>query len=208
LRYEVFIIDGKRHGRAKEYFPNGKIKAISNWKYGKLDGEEVIFLANGSRRQVNEYKDGALSISWDYAKEGHVIEKRLYDSLGHIVDFFSYKSDGTRDFSFGKKDPIFIPPTDTFVLGMTYPTLIRLGNRQYDNIEVIIGDITDPDIARKNQPLSKKDSLTSILDITADSLGLRKISGIVIERSSTSDSVDVVPFTHRFYVIPPAPVPR
>ena len=171
-----------------------------NGRTAKKNGNNLIYNENGRLRQRNEYKDDKCLLSEDYSSEDFLEEIRIYDSLERIVDFFCYKKDGSRDFRRETKDPIFIPAGDTLILGKTYRTEIHLGNRQYDNIEVFIGDIKDMDIAKKNRPLPQKDKITSIINIRADSLGPRRISGIVIERSATSDSLDVIPFTHRFYV--------
>lgn len=204
LKHQVILKNSKYEGLATYYFESGKIQSKVYWKDGKKHGKSVVYFENGNVRQENQYVGGTrCCISKDYTQDGFLEQITELDSSGRIVDYYSYKKDGTRDFSWEKKDPIFIPQGDTLILGENYPSLIRLGNRQYDNIEVVIGNIEDPYIAKKNPPLPKKDSLTSIINIKADSLGLRKISGIVIERSATSDSLDVIPFTHRFYVKPP-----
>lgn len=204
LKHQVILKNGKYDGLAIYYFESGKVQSKVYWKDGRKHGKSVIYFENGNVRQENQYVEGTrCCISKDYTEDGFLEQITELDSSGRIVDYYSYKKDGSRDFSREKKDPIFIPEGDTLILGETYPTEIRLGNRQYDNIEVVIGDIQDPYIAKKNPPLPKKDSLTSIINITADSIGLRRISGIVIERSATSDSLDVIPFTHRFYVKPP-----
>jgi hypothetical protein len=200
LKHEVILKKGKYDGLWIDYFEDGTIHAKTDWKDGKKNGKNIIYYKNGNVRQENEYRDNICLASRDYTEDGFLEEIRIYDSLERVTDYYVYKKDGTRDFRRETKDPIFIPTGDTLVLGETYTAEIRLGNRQYDNIEVIIGDIDDPYIAKKNPPLPKKDSLTSIINIKADSLGLRSISGIVIERSATSDSLDVIPFTHRFYV--------
>lgn len=197
LKHEVILKKGKYDGLGINYYESGKILSKTYWKDGKIDKASIFYYENGNIKQENEYRDGTVLRSKNYTEEGLLEQITIWDSLGNIIDYNSYNKDGSRK----AKDPIFIPEGDTLILGETYPTLIRLGNRQYDNIEVVIGDIEDPDIAKKSPPLPKKDSLTSIINIKADSLGLRKISGIVIERSYP-DSIDVIPFTHRFYVIP------
>jgi hypothetical protein len=202
LKHQVILKNGKYDGLWIDYFENGTVHAKTEYIAGKKNGKNIIYFENGNLRQENEFKEDKLQVSKDYTAGGSLEEIRIYDSLERVVDYSCYKENGSRDFRREKKDPIFIPVGDTLVLGETYPTLIRLGNRQYDNIEVIIGDIEDPLIAKQNPPLPKKDSLTSLIDIKADSLGEREISGIIIERSATSDSLDVIPFTHRFYVTP------
>lgn len=98
-------------------------------------------------------------------------EVRVYDTLGRIFDFFRYKKNGSRDHSSSSKDPVFILDRDTVEVGEIYSGLIRLGNRQFDVIDVFIGDISDPDIMIKNKPLQEKDSLTAIFKIKTDSAG-------------------------------------
>lgn len=202
LKHEVLLKNGEPDGLGIIYFESGKVQSRTYWKDGEKHGKSITYYENGNVRQENEYRKNMCLSSKDYTEDGFLEESRTYDSKGRIIDFYRYKKDGTRDFRRETKDPIFIPEVDTLILGETYPIEIRLGNRQYDNIDVIIGDLGDPYLAKKNPPLPKKDSLTSIINIKADSLGLRKISGIVIERSATSDSLDVIPFTHGFYVKP------
>jgi hypothetical protein len=200
LKHEVRLINGEPEGLGIVYFENGQVQSKTDWKDGKKHGKSIIYYKNGNVRQENEYRDDLCLASKDYTEDGYLEEIRTYDSLGRVIDYYNYNKDGSRNFNRETKDPIFIREKDTISVGETYIANIRLGNRQYDNIEVIIGDISDPYIAKKNPPLPKKDSLTSILNIKADSAGLHKISGIVIERSATSDSLDVIQFTHRFYV--------
>lgn len=202
LKHEVLLKNGEPDGLGIVYFESGKVQSRTYWKEGKKHGKSITYYENGKIRQENEYRENVCQTSKDYTEDGFLEEIRTYDSLGRIFDYYNFKKDGTRDFSRRKKDPIFIPRKDTVAVGEDYVADIRLGNRQYDNIEVIIGDIEDPYVAKKNPPLPRKDSLTSTLIIKPDSAGLTEISGIVIERSATSDSLDVIPFTHRFYVRP------
>lgn len=200
LKFEVELLNGKREGLGIEYFENGKVEARSYWKGGKLQGEVTIFYEDGITRQINEYLDGRCLESRDYAQDGFLKELRIYDSLGRVRDYFNYKPDGTRDFSPGTKDPIFILDRDTVRVGENYTAFVRLGNRQYDHVDVYIGNVDDPKIMKNVKPLPKMDSLTSTLRIKADSVGLNEISGVVFERNDSWDSMDVIPFTHRFYV--------
>lgn len=200
LRFEVKLIDDKREGLGIDYFEDGKIKMKSFWKNGKVDGESTGFYENGNKRQVSFYKDGLCQISMDYSIDGYLEKTREYDSLGRILDFYKYSKDGTRDFSPGTKYPVFITQKDTVRVGENYIATIRLGNRQYSHVDVIIGDVSDRDIIKKNRPLPKKDSLTSILNIKADLPGRHAVSGVIFERNANWDSLAVTAFTHHFYV--------
>ncbi len=201
LKHEVFLKDGKPEGLGIVYFESGKVQSRTYWKNGKKHGRSVVYYENGNLYQENDYKDDVCQISREYTEDGNLIEMRVYDSLGRIFDYYIYNKDGSRNFARETKDPIFIREKDTVNLGENYKAWIRLGNRQFNHVDVIIGDISDPKIVKKNLPLPKVDNLTSILSIKADSIGLRGISGVVFERSTTSDSLDLIPFTHRFYVV-------
>jgi hypothetical protein len=202
LRHKVILKNGKPEGLGMTYFDNGKVLSKVDWKNGKKHGQSIFYYENGKVRQENLYEEGLCLKSKDYTDDGYLDQITEYDSLGRIFDTFRFNKDGTRNFSREAKDPIFIPEVDTVTIGENYIVEIRLGNRQFSNIDVIIGDIEDPKIIIKNKPLPKKDSLTSILSIKADSVGLKKISGVVFERNQKWDSMDVIPFTHRFYVKP------
>lgn len=200
LKFEVKLLNGKREGPGIEYFENGKVEARSFWKGGKLHGKVTILYEDGRTRQINEYLKGRCVESHDYATDGFLKEIRIYDSLGRVRDYFNYKRDGTRDFSAGTKDPIFILDRDTVSVGENYTAMVRLGNRQYNHVDVHIGNVDDPKIMKKTKPLPKIDSLTSMLRIKVDSVGLNEISGVVFERNDSWDSMDIIPFTHHFYV--------
>ncbi|GCC53434.1 hypothetical protein SanaruYs_36780 [Chryseotalea sanaruensis] len=201
LKHE-FIIDefGRRDGLGISYYENGKIMAKTDWKKGKLDGKKVFYYDNGRIQQVSEYRIGIPLKVEDYTEDGYLKQLTIYNSIGRVVDYYNYKKDGARDFTLGTKTPIFIPYKDTVDVGEDYILDIRLGNRQFSNVDVIIGDPEDPKIIKKNKALPKKDSLTSILVIKTDSVGEREISGVVFERNQNWDSLDVTPFIHRYYV--------
>lgn len=110
---------------------------------------------------------------------GELGKNTVHDSLGRIFDYYRYRKDGKRDFSTQTKDPIFIPEKDTVSVGENCIAMISLGNRLYSHVDVIIGDPTDPKII--NSRLPKKDSLTSMLKIKADSAGSMEVSGVVFE---------------------------
>lgn len=200
IKSEVPKKNGKRHGASYAYFSNGNLQSKAEWQDGMRHGKAVIYFDNGKVRQENDYKHDVLQKSIDYNLKGYKQEERLYDDKGRVVDYFNFREDGSRDFSGDLKDPIFIRERDTVEVGEEYVADIRLGNRQFDSVLVYIGDITDPYITKKTTPLRQKDDLTSIFKIETSTAGLNSISGVIIEWSTKSDSFDVIPFTHRFYV--------
>lgn len=202
IKHQIPLSNGQRNGLATSYYESGAIMAKSNWKDGQLDGQKIFYHENGKIQQVGQYRDGIPFRVEDYTDVGYLRQVTVYDSAGRVFDYYTYKRDGTRDFSFETKDPIFIVKKDTVSVGENYIAMIRLGNRQYSHVDVFIGNPKDPQIIKKNAPLPKKDSLTSILTIKADSAGPSEVSGVVFERSLKWDSLHVTPFTHRFYITP------
>jgi hypothetical protein len=203
LKYTVPLIEEKREGLGYDYFESGKIKAVSKWENGVLDGESIVYFENGNIFQKSYFENGIQRDTGKiYDEAGWLKQVAIFDSLGRMEDYFVFKKEGTRNFNHETKQPIFLDQSDTLYLGENYIAQIRLGNRQFNFVDVFIGDINDRDIMKKNPPLPKKDSITSILKIKSDSLGRRKLEGVILERNKKMDSLDVIPFTHYFYVKP------
>lgn len=200
LKHEVSLVNGKPEGLAVMYFESGNILSKTYWKNGKRHGTSVFYYENGNVEQESVFKEDLYQITKAYTEDGFLKQIRVYDSLGRLFDFYKFKKDSSRDFGPRTKDLIFIPERDTVSKGEEFITEIRLGNRQFDSIDVIIGNIDDSTMIKKNPPLPKKDSLTAVLKIKADVAGVMKITGILIERSSTSDSLIVIPFVYPLFV--------
>lgn len=200
LKHEVLLVNGQPEGLGIIYYKSGKVKSRTYWKRGKKHGKSVHYYENGNVQQETQYQNDIHQLTKDYGEDGLLRKVRKYDSLGRLFDFCVFNKNGTRDFSRKTKDPIFITEDDTISVGQTFEAEVKLGNRQFDYIDVIIGDIDDPYLAVNTPPLPKKDSLTSILTIKGDSPGLKRVSGILIERSAVSDSVEVIPFIFPLFV--------
>jgi hypothetical protein len=196
LKHEVLLKDGKPEGLGTNYYSSGRVLSKTNWKNGKKHGSVIFYFETGEIKNESLYEEGVCVESKDYFQNGTLEEYRIYDSLGRIYDVVSFKKDGSRDF----KDPIFIVEKDTITLGEEYRAFVRLGNRQFDKVDIYIGDVNDSNIIRNNPPLPKFDQLTSVLVVIPDSAGPNSVSGVVLERSTKSDSFDVIPFRHRFFV--------
>lgn len=203
LKSESKLVNGKREGVSVDYYENGKVRGTAEWKQGKMHGEKIIYYTNGNKLEECRYSQDRCVYARDYSEDGFLREVTLYDSLGRVWDYFSYRKDGSRDFDRSRKDPIFIPQQDTVNFGYYYSPMIRLGNRQFPIVDVIIGDLSDKKIIKNNKRLPKIDSLTSIMKLKANNYGLNEVSGVVFEYNFEMDSFDIIPFTHRFYVKTP-----
>jgi len=55
VRNEVNYKDGKRHGEAKAFYPNGKIWKLNNYKDNALNGVARIYYRNGKVKRESHY---------------------------------------------------------------------------------------------------------------------------------------------------------
>lgn len=201
LNHEVTLKDGQPEGLGVTYYRSGAVMSKTYWKDGQRHGPSTFYYESGTVRQERYFEKGICVRVTDYEEAGNMTQITLFDSLGRFFDYFRFRPDGTRDFHPESKRALFLPVKDTIRKVEEYVAAVRLGNRQFDWIEVILGDLDDPKMPLKNQPLPMKDSLTAIVRVTPDSTGVHFITGVVIERSSHSDSLAVTPFRHRYVVI-------
>lgn len=201
LKHEIFLKNGKRNGVERIYFESGNLKAVANWKNGKKNGKNSIYYENGKMRQEKYYVDGLICcLSKDYDSAGRLRTVVKFDSLGRIIDFAWFDSLGNRDFSAEHKNALFISQSDTVTLGEVYHAEIKLGNRQFNNTLVTIGDINDRNLLVKTQPLPNKDSITAIFSFKPTTSGSVTITGVIQEKNHKGDSILVTPFEHSIYV--------
>jgi hypothetical protein len=201
IKQQVSTKNGKWHGVEYIYFENGNIKAIAHWNNGKRNGKNTVYYQNGKLRQERYYVGGVTCcLSNDYDSVGRLRTVVKFDSLGRIIDFAWYDSLGNRDFSPTHKSALFISQKDTITLGEVYHAEIKLGNRQFDNIHVTVGDLNDRYLLIKNTPLPKKDSTTAIFSFKPTTIGSVTITGVIQEKNHKRDSILVTPFEHSIYV--------
>lgn len=201
LKHEIFLKSGKRDGIERIYFESGNLKAVAHWRNGEKNGKNVIYYENGIMRQEKYYVDGLICcLSNDYDSLGHLRTSVKLDSMGRIIDFMWFDSLGNRDFSDEYKNALFISQSDTITLGETYHAEIKLGNRQFDNIRVTIGDLNDRYLLLKSKPLPNKDSTTAIFSFMPTTNGNVIITGVIQEKNIKGDSSAITTFEHNIYV--------
>jgi antitoxin component YwqK of YwqJK toxin-antitoxin module len=67
LRYEWYYKDGLKDGTSRGWYPNGQLKHICTWYYGKLNGLSTAWHSNGQKDWEVIFKDGkedGLYIEW------------------------------------------------------------------------------------------------------------------------------------------------
>lgn len=80
LQLEGKIVDNKREGEFRGYFPTGELMSVGRFKKGLREGKGKIYFENGVVNTENEYRDGKPYGIWKY-----------YDEGGNLVDVKEYK---------------------------------------------------------------------------------------------------------------------
>lgn len=80
LSLEGKIVDNKREGEFRGYFPTGELMSVGSFKKGKREGKGKIYFENGVVNCENEYRDGKPYGIWKY-----------YDEAGNFIDIREYK---------------------------------------------------------------------------------------------------------------------
>jgi hypothetical protein len=195
--YKVKLVNGKREGVRVGFYPNGKKHSECDWRDGMLHGKCVYYRNSGEvSAEVNWKENIMVGDHIKYWQNGKIQQATVLDTLGRVTDYAKYDSLGNR---VQRKSALFISTSDSVRVGEDYTAFVRLGNRQFSRIEVILGDPNDKEIL--NLPfLPKRDSVTAILKVKAEKIGTMKIQGIVIEMNAQIDSAITVPFVHRVLV--------
>ena len=201
IKYEVTLKDGLREGKLTEYFVGGKVSAISNWKASKLEGESIVYYENGNINQQNFFKGGVRCCESKFYLEGGILrEIQYFNNTGQLIDYVKLNADGSKDLDINTRMVLFIGGVDTVNIGEFYEAKIRLGNRQYNSIEAILGDPKDKFILTKEK-LPKLDSITVLLRVKAIKFGSNKIEGVVVDIDADDRSeMVIVPFNKNYYV--------
>ena len=54
LKLKMSIYKGKRHNRTEKWYPNGKLKEVSNYHNGQLNGEKKVWMSNNEHTLVSQ----------------------------------------------------------------------------------------------------------------------------------------------------------
>ena len=186
------------------YYESGEIKSKATWENDVRNGEHYVYYKNGKINQINHFKLGIrCCLSKFYDSLGNLIEIQYLDNKGRVVDYEKYKSEGKRNLSIEESKPIIISDDDTIDFDAYYIAKIRLGNRRYDSIKVILGKPETNDDFFKQAGLPRADSITSLLRMKGKKEGVNKVEGVIIEiNKGMPDTLLAIPFSHTFFVRP------
>lgn len=85
-----YYLNGKQDGKWIEFYRNGNIKSIINWKNGKLDGKYIIYENNGMKATETIYKEGKENGEYFlYYSNGNYRTKGAY-SMGKPIGTWEY----------------------------------------------------------------------------------------------------------------------
>ena len=71
LWYGYFTFNGKREGEYKEYYNNGQLCMICNYKNNKIEGECKEYYKNGKLELMHNYKNDKINIKM-IKKKGNI----------------------------------------------------------------------------------------------------------------------------------------
>ncbi|MDO5342153.1 MAG: hypothetical protein Q4F69_06840 [Bacteroidia bacterium] len=75
LNLEGPIVNGKREGHFKGYYPSGKLMSEGDFKNGLREGRGVVYHENGSVSIEGDYREGDPAGIWTfYNEEGEIID--------------------------------------------------------------------------------------------------------------------------------------
>jgi len=175
VHVEIPIVDGKRNGKAIEYSKEGSVIAYAEWKNGLLNGKSVVYFNNGKISQENHFKDGIRCCNSNfYLEDGSLREVHTLDNEGSLIDYIKYNKDGSQDLDIETRNPIYISKSDTIIFGNKFSLKMRVGNREYNSVEGIIGNPNDKYILY-GKKLQKSDSITVLYETKDYGVGKMKL---------------------------------
>lgn len=80
LNLEGHIVNGKREGLFKGYYPSGKLMSTGVFHEGLREGRGVVYHENGNISIDGNYKGGAMTGIW-----------KFYDENGEVIDVQEYE---------------------------------------------------------------------------------------------------------------------
>jgi antitoxin component YwqK of YwqJK toxin-antitoxin module len=105
---EGYMIDKKRTGIWKYFYPTGKVMSEENYVNGKLEGEQLVYYPDGQVTEFAVYKNGLLDGTLSkYASNGVLIEEVNYlEGNAHgVAKYFELNGDlkETGTYKHGKR---------------------------------------------------------------------------------------------------------
>ena len=96
FKSDAFFIDGLLQGKSIGYYENGNLEYEENYKDGKLDGLIKDYYENGQLKSELNYKDGKLEgESTNYDENGNLTSKAIYKDDEMVENLFGDTEEDT-----------------------------------------------------------------------------------------------------------------
>jgi hypothetical protein len=211
IKCKCALLNGLKNGKETCFFKEGTVKINQYWVEGRLEGLFEEFYSNSRIYNKGTYVNNRLNgelFFWDSL--GRLIEIRNYidDTL---IDFKKFDRHNKSLLDIEYRRPVFYNKDDTISLGDVYKTKIRIGNREYDRIKILIikiDTLTDEflvgSFSRNAAFLPNVDSITAYYEAKPSKRGLFHFEGIIYEIDSLTVKGEITiyprPFEKDIYV--------
>lgn len=192
---------GRKNGIEVEYFESGDTSVYRNWLNGKRNGKSAVYFQNGNVEQINHFKNGVRCCeALFYDEKGFLKEIQYLNNKGNVIDYKKFNEKGIQIRDPNSSLALAVPKKDTIELGEYYEAEIRLGNKRWDSIRVVLGAWEGHQtLIAPNLPAI--DSVTSFLRVEATGEGPNTIDGTIIEvNRAHPDSLMIHTFSIYFFV--------
>lgn len=131
VKFEVPLVDGKKHGEGKGYYEDGKVKMEINFVNDRKEGLCFEYYPSGKIQTKSFYHNDVLVDTSDFFSEnGQLIQQSISNRHGMPLDIHRFKKDGSRE---PHMQPILYLTTDTLrtaklKAGTPTSMFVRIGN--------------------------------------------------------------------------------
>ncbi|WKN43940.1 toxin-antitoxin system YwqK family antitoxin [Tunicatimonas pelagia] len=204
VKFIVPVKDNLYHGKMQYYFPDGAEEGFSTWYYGKQNGYAELLHKNGKVRQKLIYDMGKRADSAVlYREDGSLQEIQYYDSLERVFDYKKFTRDNVQDTAESTRMVMIVSESDTISLSETFTAYLRIGNRQGQAVEAVLGNYHEDSLLYARKPRLKKiDNFTVKIEKKPIEPGKNFVRGVAIEVFDEPKSISLYPFEYEFYVKP------
>jgi antitoxin component YwqK of YwqJK toxin-antitoxin module len=194
------------HGVCSIYYNSGNLKSVGIYSNGLLQGLYRSFYDTSISivQSISKMQNGEnIDTTFYYSIDGWVKDYWVFNKNGDLTDCKIFYKKDSQDLDLNLLKVLMYPPKDTILVGEDYVVYATLGNREYNSVEGVLGDIVNKRYLLNNPKLPKANAVTVIIRISSDSIkkGENYFSGALVNLdSSIRDPLKVVCFEKSFYV--------
>lgn len=203
--YIVEIENGKWNGKYISFYKSGNLETEANYLDGQVHGKTYIYYDSSEKiiSQIVFYNHAMLKdTTFLFTKEGWMYEYQVFNDSGELIDYRKFYKADSQNTDYETMKPLFFSLRDTISKNEDFIAYATIGNRRYNSIEGVLGNINDRYLLKKPK-LLKLNLVTVIIRIDKDSIdqGVNFFSGALVNLDSIlRDPLVVVSFEGKFYV--------